>query len=145
MIFPYPEDIKVNCRLSKLYDEWTTGLGSKQNSFGPSSSGQFVVTTKENIQERLDLNIPILKVSLGGKKSSSYLVILPLSTNLLPNSPIKNSLIEGIEHGSSLSLSLAFPLSQKDQTAKSLKEDQPNPTNCSVNTSICLFGRRVYC
>ena len=91
------------------------------------------------------MDIPILEVSLGGKKSSSNPVILPLSANLLPNSPINNNLIEGIEHGSSLSLSLAFPLSQKDQTAKSLKEDQPNPTNCSVNTSICLFVCHVDC
>lgn len=145
MLFPDPEDIRVNCRLSQLSEEWTTGLGSKQNSSGPSSSGQSVVTTEENIQERPDLNIPILELSLGGKKSSSNPVILPLSANLLPNSPINSSLIEGIERGSSLSLSLAFPLSQKDETAKSLKEDQPNPANCSVNTSICLFGRRVDC
>lgn len=145
LLFPGPEDIRVNCRLSKLSEEWTTGLGSIQNSSGPSSSGQFVATTEENIQERPDLNIPILELSLGGKKSSSNPVILPLSANLLPNSPIKSSLTEGIERGSSLSLSLAFPLSQKDQTAKTLKEDQPNPANCSVNTSICLFGRRVDC
>jgi len=145
MLFPGPEDIRVNCRLSKLSEEWTTGLGSKQNSSGPSSSGQFVATAEENIQERPDLNIPILELSLGRKKSSPNPVILPLSTKLLPNSPIKSSLIEGIERGSSLSLSLAFPFSQKDQTAKTLKEDQPNPANCSVNTSICLFGRRVDC
>lgn len=143
MSFSGPKDIRVNYRSKP--SEWTTGRGSKQNSSGPSSSGQFVAIAEENIQEKLDLNIPILELSLGGKKSSSNPVILTSSTSLLPNSPIKSSLIEGNECGSSLSLSLPFPLSQKDQTAKTLKGDQPNPANCSVNTSICLFGRRVDC
>ncbi|GLJ39331.1 hypothetical protein SUGI_0802960 [Cryptomeria japonica] len=127
VFFPFSDDISRNHRLSKLSEQWPSQLGSKQSSSESSSTSRLISSTEEN-WERLDLNMPSLELDLGGRVSSN---------------PIKSSPLQGTENGSSLALSLAYPLTQNDQTTKTQKEDYKKPVNCSVNASFCLFGHRV--
>lgn len=127
VFFPFSDDISRNHRLSKPSEQWLSQLGSKQSSSESSSTSRLISSTEEN-WERLDLNMPNLELDLGGRVSSN---------------PTKSSPIQGTENGSSLALSLAYPLTQNDQTTKSQKEDYKKPVNYNVNASFCLFGHRV--
>eukprot|EP01018_Ginkgo_biloba_P028883 Gb_20672 [translate_table: standard] len=148
LFFPGPEEARRGNEIAK-HSHWPIDLSSKLDSPEPSSSIQLLSSVEDNDREPPDLNVPNLELALGGKRSSSKPGVLPLFVQLLDKtsgqlsaSPMKSSSTQGSEHGSSLSLSLAFPLSQKD-TANTSKEDHTTPGNCCVNTSLRLFGRRV--
>eukprot|EP01018_Ginkgo_biloba_P032220 Gb_18601 [translate_table: standard] len=150
--FPGSLDAKRNCNKAKAPDQWPINQSSKQSSSEPSSTVQFISSVEDGDQEPPDLNVPNLELALGEKKTSPKQGALPLFVQLLdktstqqqPTSPTTSSLIQGSEDGSSLSLSLAFPLSQKEQSVKSMmKEDQILPNNGNVNTSLLLFGGAV--
>lgn len=104
------------------------------------------IPSVEDAQELPDPDVPDLELALGAKLSSPKPAIRPLFVQLhdksytqeQPPSPTTS------EDGSSLSLSLTFPLPSKDQAVKSaLKESESLCDNVTADTSLLLFGSGV--
>lgn len=118
---------------------------SKHNSPERHSAVQFVSSVEGENQELLDVDAPNLELALGAKKTSPKPGPLPLFVQLLDKTSQEQLASPTTsEDGSSLSLSLTFPLSEKEQSVKSvLKENQALPSNRNVDTSLLLFGGGV--
>lgn len=91
-------------------------------------------------------NIPVLELALGEKRRIAKQEISPLQSkknterNNRDKLPIPD-VVDGDDAPTLLSLSLAFPVSEKAQTAKPNSEvEQLLPDTASTNTSLRLFG-----
>lgn len=118
---------------------------SKHNSPERHSAVQFVSSAESEKQELPDVDAPNLELALGAKKTSPKPGALPFFVQLLDKTSQEQLASPTTsEDGSSLSLSLTFPLSEKEQSVKSvLKENQALPSNRNVDTSLLLFGGGV--
>jgi hypothetical protein len=143
--FPESIDAERDYNTARSSEQKSIKSISKHNSPERPSAVQIISSAEGDDQELPDVDAPNLELALGAKKTSPkpgappfFVQILDKTSQDLLASPTTS------EDGSSLSLSLTFPLSEKEQSVKSvLKENQALPNNRNVDTSLLLFGGGV--
>lgn len=161
---------KISPLLSSYVDEQqhvhgfcSTGTGMTENPrnaekfFFPVDSGPVRNVVSENLihvlssddEDMPESSSPDLELALGGKKKSSEKEVLSLLFPLVDRKGSQEKLPgpavdDEDDMSASLSLSLAFPGTEKKQKDKTiLRTEQLLPERPCVNTSLLLFGRFI--
>ncbi|XP_042417880.1 uncharacterized protein LOC122006442 isoform X2 [Zingiber officinale] len=137
---------------SLFYGETSESSKNTENYFFHVTQGPTCTKADNRIYVSLDdddspkSNIPDLELALGDKRSLINQVAFPLSTQKATERNNQDKLlvaevVDGDDAPASLSLSLAFPVSDKAQTAKSNSEaEQLLPDKSCTDTSLLLFN-----
>ncbi|XP_057840226.2 uncharacterized protein LOC131050096 isoform X2 [Cryptomeria japonica] len=143
--FPEPTVAERNDKTTKSSEQSHIKQITKPKSPELTSDDQCIPSV-EDLQEPPDLDVPDLELALGAKLSSPKPAVRPLFVQLHDKSYTQQQSPSPTtsEDGSSLSLSLTFPLPSKEQAVKSaLKESESLCDNGTAYTSLLLFGSSV--
>ncbi|KAG1362053.1 hypothetical protein COCNU_10G002720 [Cocos nucifera] len=134
--------------------EMAENTRSAERYFFPVDSGPLRNVVSENVhvlsldnEASPESSTPDLELALGGKKKSSEKEVLSLFFPLVDRKGSRDKLPgpavdDEDDLSASLSLSLAFPGTEKKQTDKPIiRTEQLLPERPCVNTSLLLFGR----
>lgn len=146
---PVPSSLTIT---SLFYGETSESSKNTENDFFHVSQGPTCTKADNLIYVSLDdgdsrkSNIPDLELALGDKRSLVNQVAFPFSSQKATERNNQDKLlvaelVDGDDAPALLSLSLAFPVSEKAQTAKPNSEaEQLLPDKTCTNTSLLLFN-----